>query len=195
LLQEAAPAPAIHSPRPGEALQGNAPVIVTTAHNQFQKAELFFAYANDLSGTWFLLAESTQPSSEQVMTIWNTTGISDGAYDLRLVVILQDGKTIEAIVHGLRVRNYTLIETDTPTPAAPTETSAPGVTPEPTQTSTPTITPTPEAPTPLPTNPAVITQSNMLNILGKGVLTTFGLFLLLGFYLTLRKLLHERSLQ
>ncbi len=67
---------------------------------------------------------------------------------------------ITLIVPGLRVRNYTPIETDTPTPLPPSATSGPGTAaaaqPYPEHDPHPSATPLPPTPTPLPTNPAII---------------------------------------
>jgi hypothetical protein len=167
----------IRSPGAGQAVQGSVSVEGGSSVPGFVSAELEFAYAGDPTGTWFLIAEASQPVQDGVLAQWDTGAITDGDYNLRLRVLLQNGNHIETLVPGLRVRNYTPVETDTPTPVTPTLTQVPG--------ETPVVTPTREirpTPTPLPPNPAEITSSDLLSSLGKGALAILGLFALLGAY-------------
>jgi len=121
------PAPAaILSPLPGEALQGGVAVVVNARLDGFQQAELFFGYAADKTGARFPLASSSQPLDGQTLVTWDTTLISDGDYILYLLVTGQNGETASAQTAGLRVRNYSPVETATPTPVTPTATSLPG---------------------------------------------------------------------
>ena len=172
----------IRSPEPGQALQGSVNILGNTAVPGFISAELAFAYAssaNNPAKTWFLIIEMDQPVSDGTLAQWDTNTITDGNYDLRLRVKRQDGSQDEAIVSGVRVRNYTPVETDTPTPVTPTATTVPGNTPVPSSTPTSPAKPTP---TPLPTNPAEITSADVSASLGKGALAILGLFALMGIY-------------
>jgi hypothetical protein len=181
--------PAILAPQPGQALQGVVPIVVDTTMDGFQSAELSFAYTDDPAGTWFLLHETNQPTSASALMQWDTGAISDGTYTLRLVVTLMDGSQKISLVPGLRVRNYTPIETDTPTPIAPTSTpqpSPPADTPRPTTTNTPTMTPLPPTRTPLPSNPASLSRGAVWVNLGKGALAVLGFFALIGLYQSIR---------
>lgn len=177
------PTAAILVPLAGQAVQGRIPVWAYTAIQGFQKAELFFGYAEDPTGTWFLIGQSAEPVLGGEIGTWDTSLITDGNYDLRLLITLQDGDQVETVVHGLRVRNYTPVETDTPTPVIPTDTPQPGEKPTSTVTPLPTITPTP---TPLPTNPAEMTTEQITGSLGKGALAALGAFVILGFYLLIK---------
>jgi hypothetical protein len=178
---------AIHFPQPGQALQGVVLITGNTAIPAFLGAELAFAYAHDPTQTWFILQSMEQPVSEGVLAQWDTSAITDGNYDLRLTVFLENDQKVEVSVAGLRIRNYTPIETNTPTPLTPTPSLAPGlITPRATETPTP-ILPT-SSPTPLPTNAAVLTPQDVSLSLGKGALTVAGLFALLGIYQTLKKM-------
>jgi hypothetical protein len=118
------------------------------------------------------------------MGAWDTNLITDGNYNLRLVVILQDGTRVDTAVTGLRVRNYSPIETSTPTPVTPTATLSPGERPTATATPVPTITPTP---TPLPTNPAEMTTHQITGSLWKGALGAIVVFLILGIYVLIKQ--------
>ena len=184
--------PAIHAPQVGQAVQGVVPIIGTTAVEGFQNAELSFAYYTNPTDTWFMLVQSETPIENEVLTEWDTTTISDGDYTLRLIVRLDDGRELKTSVERVRVRNYTVIETDTPTPTMPTSTPAPSVTPAP--SSTPTITPTqtrtppPIIITPLPANPAQLSDRVVLTNIGFGVLIALGCLTLYSIYLGMRSL-------
>jgi hypothetical protein len=179
------PSAAILSPAEGQAVQGSLPVVVFTAVQGFASAELSFGYVNNPTGTWFLIAQSIAPLVNEQMASWDTNLITDGIYDLRLIVRLQDGSQQERSVKGVRVRNYSPIETDTPTPLTATATFAPGEAPTLTQTIVPTATPTFTA---LPTNPAEMTTDAIVGSLGKGTVAVAGIFLLLGIYIVYKKL-------
>jgi hypothetical protein len=180
--------PQIISPKPGQALQGNIPILVDTTFQKFQSVELTFAYANNPTKTWFLIYQGITPVMNGPLAAWDTSMITDGNYDLRMVITFLDGsqQTVEAA--GVRVRNYSPVETDTPTPATPTVPPAPADTPIPTITATraPTVPPPPA--TALPPNPAVLSQQDVWLNAGKGALAIVGLFALAGVYRTLRRL-------
>lgn len=188
------PAPAlILAPLPGEAIQGSVSVLVTVQMDGFEHAELFFGYTGDLTGTRFPLAVSDVTLFEQVIVTWDTTRISDGDYTLYLVVSGADGKTETSQTEGLRVRNYSPVETATPTPVTPAPTSLPGA---PTDTPVPptaTITPVPPTATPLPPNPAEITADQAVSSLMNGGLAALGVLALLGLYIRFNHWLSERS--
>jgi hypothetical protein len=179
------PAAEIQSPAPGRALQGSVSIVGNSQIPGFVTFELSFSYAGDSTGTWFLIQESSQPVANGLLAQWDTSAITDGIYHLRLVVTLQGGSQTQAVVTGLRVRNYTPIETETPTPVTPTVTLVPGNTPVPTSTATPPVKPTP---TPLATNPAEITRSDVISSMGKGMLAVLGMFALMGVFALLKRL-------
>jgi hypothetical protein len=178
------PTVGIQSPGTGKALQGNAAILGNTAVDGFTSATLYFGYTQDPTNTWFFIQSFDQPVANGMLAQWDTTTITDGAYDLKLSVLLQDGNKVDKIIRAVRVRNYTPIETDTPTPVTPSATPLPGA-----PTSTPTRTPTPILPTgtPLPTNPAQLSTAAVMDSLGKGALLVFGLFAILGLYVLLRQ--------
>ncbi|RME08493.1 MAG: hypothetical protein D6803_01095 [Anaerolineae bacterium] len=184
---EPPPPPAeILSPLAGEAVQGRTPILGTVRGDQLDAWELSFGYAQDETGTWFLIDRDESPVEAARLSEWDTSQITDGLYNLRLVVYLNDGSQFETIVPDIRVRNYTPIETSTPT-ITPTVLISPTPTPiPPTATTIPT-------PTPLPPNPAEITPHEFNNSLLRGALTSLGLFLLMGLYSSLRKSLRRRE--
>jgi hypothetical protein len=170
--------PVILSPAQGEVLQGTVTLRGSSAETGFQSSEVDFAYAGDTTSTWFLVALASQPVDSNTLATWDTTTITDGNYNLRLRVYLNDGTHLDAIVPNLRVRNYTPVETPTPAPTAIL----------PTLTPTDTLTPTPfPTPTALPVNPAVLTQADISTSLVYGGLGAVILIIILGIYFWLRR--------
>ena len=184
-------------PLPGQALQGDILITGTTPAEGFSAYEIYFGYTQNPTGTWFLLHHAIQPVENSVLTHWDTSTITDGDYTLRLVLYLLDGTQTTLTIPGLRVRNYSPIETDTPTPPRPTDTPAPGTplppSATPTNTPIPSATPVPPTPTPLPTNPAIISQADVLTTIGTGAGIGTGILLLFGAFLGIRTWLRNRK--
>lgn len=177
----------IISPMAGEVLQG---VVMVTGSNMvdgFMSAEISFAYAEDVTGTWFRLAQSQQPVTGGTLAIWDTSVVTDGNYNLRLHVDLIDGALSEVIVQDLQVRNYTPTEvpaTSTPLLILPL-TNTP-VLPILAPISVPSATSHP-TPTALPTNPAILSPKDILRSVLYGGLIVMTLFIFLVLYLRLRR--------
>ena len=129
----------ISSPQEGEILVGSVTIHGTAAHPSFVEYELAFGYNRDQTETWFPIGETvTNPVQDGRLALWDTTGIADGEYRLRLTVWSEQGEPLRAIVEGLRISNYTQAATVTPSEPdqrLPTSTSQ-------ATTSPPTITPT-----------------------------------------------------
>lgn len=170
--------PIITAPHPGDALQGVITITGTSQVDGFASAEIAFSYSGDPTGTWFRIATASQSVQDGTLAVWDTTSISDGVYDLRLRVLSSDGKTLDEVISGLRVRNYTPVETPTPTAFIP------AATPLPTRTATATPYLTPSL---LPPNPAVLSSKDVSTGIGYGGLAAILLFLLLGVYLWMRR--------
>lgn len=168
----------ISQPRPGQTLQGSVRILGSTNIRNFRHSELEFAYQNNPTDTWFRLAESDQGIVNEVLAVWDTTTISDNNYQLRLTVTTRDNQKHIYQVEGLRVRNYTPIETDTPQPVQQRE--------EGVET---TLAPTspPRTPTPLPTNPLTLQEGDLIQSALKGVGMVAILFLLGTVLLVLRQ--------
>jgi hypothetical protein len=188
------PAVTILSPNAGQAVRGSIPIIVDTVIDGFLSAELSFAYQADQPITWFLISQSEQPLHDALMTEWDTTLLTDGIYDIRLLVTLKNSRQMTSVVRGVRVRNYSPIETDTPTPSptpAPLATVAHLATSLPTATPIPSPTPVPATPTPLPDNPLQLTGQDIgLNFL-RGTAGGLALIVLAGLYLSIRNLFRK----
>jgi len=168
----------IRSPQAGEVLQGQVTITGVSDIAAFISAEISFAYANDPTNTWFVISTSNQPVVDGTLATWDTTTITDGVYTLRLRVYLADGTFLDVTIPDLRLRNYTPIETATPT-----------ITPlvlAPLPSATPTATPHPTA-TPLPANPAALSARDVYVNLGYGALAATLFFILFGLYVYFRR--------
>jgi hypothetical protein len=178
--------PIVASPKPGQALQGVVTITGSTNISNFQSAEVSFRYDHQDNSSWFLLQQSSQPVDNGSLATWDTTTIADDTYRLRVVVTLQDGSTLETEVPGLRVRNYTPVETNTPSPIeSATQTSPLIVAVAGTQAVLPT-------PTDLPANPAEVSPANLAASAGQGGLFTAIIFMCIGGYLLVRSLTRRR---
>ena len=181
----------ILSPLPGQALQGNVPILARSTIQDFVSLELSFSYFNNPTGVWFLIYQGNQPVMGSALAQWDTSTITDGEYTLRLVVYFKDGSQQTASVPGLRVRNYTPIETDTPSAGALTETSIYNQGSIETQAPmsmliSPTV-------TPFPSNPAEINQKEVFDGVLRGALVVLGLFALGILYRSVRSFFRNRS--
>jgi hypothetical protein len=174
--------PVILSPGQGQALQGVVTVKGSSNVPGFVSSELAFAYTGDTTDTWFVIASSSQPVDQNTLASWDTTTITDGNYVLRLRVFLANGISLNFIVRALRVRNYTAVETPTPTPLEPTA-IRPTLTP--TITLTPTLFPTP---TGMPGNTAIITTFDLSKSIAYGGAAALVFLLILALYQKLRRL-------
>lgn len=178
----------IASPASGEVLLAQVAIMGTSAVEGFFSSEISFTYASDPSNTWFLIHAADVPVSDGLLWVWDTSLVTDGDYDLRLRVSLQDGTLMESIVTGVHIRNQSPTGTPTPVPThtpqpIDTSTSAPlPPTPQPAFTAT-----NPATPTDFPPNPAVLTSSDIRDSLGRGILTTLLVFLLVVILFRLRR--------
>ena len=189
LLQEAQPPVVIEMPLGGEAVQGAVEITGSANPENFFYYELSFRYAAGEFDSWFVIVESFTPVEAGTLGEWDTFAITDGIYDLRLLVTLTDGSTETVILEGLRVRNYSLVETSTPGP--PTETPTPDLTALFSPSATPTITPTPTPRatfTPLPPNPASYRPDEIPAAMAMGAAGVLALFILIGLYLSVQSI-------
>jgi hypothetical protein len=138
----------ITAPMDNAIVSGVVPILGTATHPQFLRYELAFAYSPNPTDTWFSIQDPAKaPMVNEVLGRWDTTGIADGVYILRLRVYWSERQFQEAFVRGVRVQNTA----PTAVPATPTATSAP-------RAATPTPTPAivlPPTSTPRPTTAVV----------------------------------------
>lgn len=107
----------IRQPSAGQSVSGVVSIVGTASHPAFESYELAFGFDPDPTQTWFAIGEALDtPVIDGRLAIWDTSGISDGSYRIRLLVHLQGQGPLEAIVGGIQVRNYT--PTEVPVAAA-----------------------------------------------------------------------------
>jgi len=181
LLQQDAAGPTLDQPQPGQAVQGVVSIAGSTQVEGFSSAQIEFRFEDDPRQTWFFVQENIPAMDQAVLASWDTTTITDGIYHLRLTVVKTDGTSLTAEVAGVRVRNYSLIETSTP-----------AVMPEETPESSATAVFTPEiaqsTPTAQPPNPVTVSNVDLQTSAGRGLFVALGLFLLFGIYFGLSRL-------
>ena len=179
--------PVITSPAADEALRGEVSITGNTDIPNFIFAQLDFAYAPNLTDTWFNIQTFSQPVANSTLAVWDTTPITDGDYLLRLRVTLADG-TFQEVAVPVKVMNDVPLSTPTVIPSTSTpELGAQIPTPFLLAASpTPTDLPRP-TPTILPPNPASLGQSQIYMSLGRGALVMIGLFALAGLIVRLRR--------
>lgn len=177
--------PRIDYPKEGQVLQGVVLLSGSTDVNGFQSAEFSFSYSGSEADeeNWFLIQSSYEPVVDSTLAVWDTTTIADGNYDLRVKVVLADGRERETIVANLRVRNYSPVETGTekanvenltqPLPEiAETEPGGHGL----------KITPTD-----IPSNPLQLTTQDVRRNVVRGAAASIGALSLIGFYFVIRR--------
>jgi hypothetical protein len=177
------PALLITSPTAEETLRGSLPIRINATLPGINAWELSFAFVDNPTDTWFLLARGNEPFSGDIIP-WDTTLLTDGDYALRLRGFFAEAYR-DVIIQPLKIRNYT---SDTPTPAA-------SPTPENTSTATaiitlvtvtPTHTASPNAParlspTPLPPNPAILRNEQIAESALRGAGYSLLAFGVIGF--------------
>jgi hypothetical protein len=127
----------ITRPVDGEAVRGVVTLEGTANHPAFDRFDLAFAYDADPTETWFpIVDEDRSRVVEGRLAVWDTNGITDGDYTLRLRVWPAEGDPLVTVVRGVRVRNYTSAETPTPGPSSEPPVVTPTFAPA-------TLTPTP----------------------------------------------------
>lgn len=182
--------PEIIQPDAGAAILGMVNITGITAYPGFVSAEIDFGYMDDLTDTWFLLGQVLETAEEATLIVWDTTTIPDGNYRLRLRVFLSDGQVVQDVVEGIRVRNYSVIETSTPAPAM--DESETAVTPLPTVTPTQKPTALRQTATMLPPNPAEIPFDSWVSSLKTGSVVAVLVLVGIGLILAVRSRLRRR---
>jgi hypothetical protein len=174
-----APSIFIQSPREGQALQGVVLLDGRIRGDGFSRGKIAFSYTDAPDKTWFFIADippGTEGGAQTSFQVeWDTTQITDGNYDLRLVAEYQDGAAIYDLIPNVRIRNHSPVETATPAPAGE------GAVAE--QIPSATIEPEPGAtPTPLPPNPAEVQSGDLYSVLRFSAVAVVVLFIVGGIY-------------
>lgn len=153
LLQDAAAV--ITAPQSGQAVRGSVQLTGSALHPAFQRYELY--YTVEPGENWVFIGDAkTAPVSNGVLGTWETGGLPDGNYSLRLRVVRQDGNYDEGFARNVVVANSTPpTPVPTDTPAFDVEATLPPpiegvVTPTPPATPTAAVVEQPDIPTPTP---------------------------------------------
>jgi len=119
----------ITAPATGQVVSGIVTIEGTAAHPEFLRYDLAFAFPNDPTDTWFTIAEAVEtPVHDSRLGIWDTSGITEGEYDLRLRVWTSSGEPLIAEVRQVHVGRIG------PPPGASTAEGPSSATPNPTAT-------------------------------------------------------------
>ncbi len=144
----------ITSPKSGDTLFGNVPIMGTASNPNMVRYILQWESQDNDVENWFPVGggQITQQVKNGVLDQWDTTKIPDGRYQIRLRVVLRDGTVLSDLVQNLRVANKqpTPLPTVPPT-IAPTAPPTAGASPTPLIQQPPTSTPRPVLPTVPPT--------------------------------------------
>ena len=172
---EVQPTVIISQPLPGEAVQGLIQVFGTIQVENLLSYSLEFAYHDENDQSWFSISSGNDSISEGIIGEWDTSSIPDSNYDLRLTVNTETAEPIVLIVESIRVRNYSIIETNTPAPTAILPTQAPTI--EESITAQPTVE-IRTSPTAQPPNPAAITGDDVQKNLITGAIGGVAIFII-----------------
>lgn len=136
----------ITQPTSGQTVSGLVTLEGTAGHLGFLRYDLSFAYAHDPTPTWFTIAEAveTQVYSGR-LGIWDTTGITEGEYDVRLRVWTPAAEPLAAYVRAIRVARTLPPPSATASPEATPPTPLPTVTRRAAPVSPVAAAPTPSA--------------------------------------------------
>jgi hypothetical protein len=171
------------SPQPGQVLQGTILIEGEVRFDGISNATLSFAYMNDPRDTWFLISEVDSQEDFRISVEWDTTRLTDGEYLIKIIAAAGQNEFID-YVPDLRIRNYSAVETNTPSPDS---TQATAAVPVETLNITDTETASARISTPMPTNPAQISSADIGLSMGKGVLVAFSILGAVALYQYLRK--------
>ena len=145
----------ISSPQSLSSVRGTVSITGSALHPQFQRYELYFT--PEPGENWVFIGDAvTNPVNNGLLGAWETAGLPDGNYSLRLRVVRQDGNYDEGFARNITVANRTEptpTPTDTPAELPTLPAAIEGVftpTPIAEATLTPVTVEQPEIPTPTP---------------------------------------------
>lgn len=176
----------ISFPQSGMVLRG----VVDISGTAFSGWVLSFSYQDNPTDTWFVLDQSAEPVSNDVLASWDTSEIADGRYLLRLRLLAVNGSqdmTVKVQV-GNQLPDVTATATAVrETVIASVESSTPVVNETAETETVPVLLASPTMLPAFPANPAVLKVDDILINLGKGVLFVVIVFGFAGIVLFLRR--------
>jgi PKD repeat protein len=105
---------------PGNVIAGNVQVVGAATHPNFLQYQVEVGPDPNPSNLWYPITAAIQtPVINGILSIWNTTTVSDATYALRLRVYLRDGTTLTTVVNNIRVQNQAPTPVPSPTPSIP----------------------------------------------------------------------------
>ncbi|MBE2269751.1 MAG: PKD domain-containing protein, partial [Anaerolinea sp.] len=107
----------ILSPFYGNVVAGAVQVFGSATHPNFLQYQLEYGPDPNPNNLWYpATTASTVPVTNGILGFWNTTGVQDATYQLRLRVFLRDGTLLTTVVNNIRVQNRqaTPIPSNTP---------------------------------------------------------------------------------
>lgn len=165
--------PEISYPLAGEVVEGIVEIRGSIPEAGFESARLAYAYDGVEEVNWFLIQKIDMPVQDAVLGAWDTTTITDGTYQIRLVIRDESGAKTELVVDGIQVANYSPSDGTTENQ-------------EETIIVVPSVMASPEpvdpTPTMLPLNPATITESELHSTVQRGLMIGLGLVVLIGLW-------------
>jgi hypothetical protein len=94
----------IDSPAADETVSGSVEVRGSAAVPGMTRYRVEFANDPNPAETWFLIAEGTEPVTDGLLAVWDTSPVTPGEYALRISAVFADDSMREAAVLGIRVR-------------------------------------------------------------------------------------------
>ena len=167
----------ITSPQSGSVVEGIVEIRGSIPEEDFSSAKVSYSYAQGTEENWFLITRLDRAVQDDVLATWDTTTITDGNYQLKLVLKTSTGNTYEVIVKDIQVANYSR--------SGPLPTSVvnePGLL-APMTESTAVIA---QGPTALPANKASITDDEIRSTIIAGIMIGCILLVLLVLYTSLQ---------
>jgi hypothetical protein len=171
------PGLSITSPQSGSVVEGIVEIRGSIPEEDFSSAKISYSYAQGKDENWFLITRLDKAVQDDVLATWDTTTITDGNYQLKLVVKTSTGNTYEVIVEDIQVANYSRAENLTTSIVNEPELLAPMT------ESTAVIA---QGPTALPANKASINDDEIRFTIIAGIMIGCGLLVSLVLYASLQ---------
>lgn len=170
------------NPTDGQIVAGTVEVKGSVPDDDFDYAEVSYAFSDETVSNWFLISRLDQTVHDATLALWDTTTITDGTYRLKVSVHRKNGSVSELVVENIRVGNYTHYDIPTATSAAVAMEEIPSTN----DTIVPTTVMKP-LPTDLPKNPASIDQDDFKLSLISGITLAVLVLVVLGIYVLFRR--------
>lgn len=119
------PSARITVPSRDQTVRGGVAIQGTAWTDLFTRYEVAYAAEPDLAD-WTVIGGAIQPVDNNLLAVWNTRPLPDGAYALRVQVFNSDGTMVEGYVRNITVANAVSAPGGAPAGGAPQAEPAPG---------------------------------------------------------------------